>query len=88
MVALNGIKFGKKGIKDPAGNYYPCFYSFGVNVRGENGLTIYARDIIKGLPKALNPRNNSDSMTDYFESDRARFPAGSEIYNTVKELLQ
>jgi hypothetical protein len=88
MVSINGHKFGKKGIKDAAGNYYPCFYNFGVNLDGKNFLTIYARCIIKGLPSSLRPVNNSDGMTDYFECDRVQFPVGSPEYSAIQGFLK
>lgn len=84
MKAINGIKFGKKGIKAD-GKYFPCWYSLATLINGKTAITIYAKCILTGLPKSLQPENNSDMQTDYFEKDRVRFYEGSEQFNTLKE---
>ena len=81
---MNNIKFLKKGIK-VNDEYYPVFYSLGAIVDGIEHLTIYAKSIIKGLPKELNPENNSDAMTDYFETDKIRFAKGTKMFNELSK---
>ena len=76
------IKFLKKGIKAD-NEYYPVSYSLGTSINGIKNLTIYAKSIIKGLPKELNPTNNSETMTDYFEVDRIKFIKGTNMYNNL-----
>ena len=79
------IKFLKKGIR--ANNeYYPVSYSLGTLIDGVEYITIYAKSIIKGLPKELNPINNSETMTDYFEVDRIKFAKGTDMYNKLLKL--
>lgn len=46
-------------------------------------ITIYSKDYgweKGGLPAELNPKNDSDMMTDYFETDRARVTPESKYY--------
>lgn len=69
----------------------PVSYSKG-EYTPESGLpkgtiTIYAKDY-KALPEELNPQNDSDSMTDYFENDRARVKPGSKYYDEVMMALR
>lgn len=85
-VSINGIRFLKHGVKDAVGNYYPARYSRSVLICGRDAVTVYAKDIIKGLPAALKPANNSDSRTDYFEKDCARFFAGSVEFAALAPL--
>lgn len=51
-------------------------------------ITIYAKDYGKQLPKELNPKNETDFMTDYFEKDHARITPDSIYYNKVLKALQ
>jgi hypothetical protein len=84
----------KKGVKSPDGKYSPCWYSRGQLVNGLEAITIYAKCILKDLPRELgNVENNTEIMTDYFEKDRARFYAGTPEFNallplTHKDILQ
>ena len=85
---INGVKLLKNGVRDADGNYYPVRYSVGQfclpgGVLVE-GAKIYAKDICKGLPEALNPRNDSDGREDYFEADRVRFDEGTAAYEAIK----
>ncbi len=48
---------------------------------GRKAISIYAKDYRSGLAGILpNVRNDSDSMTDYFETDRAQIVEGEELY--------
>lgn len=85
-VSINGIRFLKHGVKDASGNYYPARYSRSVLICGRDAVTVYAKDIIKGLPVGLNPANDSDSRTDYFEKDRVRFFSGSVEFAALAPL--
>jgi hypothetical protein len=91
---INGAKILKKGVRDIAtGAYTPCWYSFGSRFkdRGKYGsilkeaVVIYARDY-KPLPAGLNPTNDSDSRTDYFENDRVVFWENTPEYNLIKSI--
>lgn len=64
-VLLNGIRAD--------GKYIPCSYSKGASTRyPAETITVYAVKYCGRLPMELNPENNSEIMTDYFETDRAR----------------
>jgi len=85
---MKSVKFLKKGVKDSAGNYYPCWYSLTTLINGKIAITLYARSILKGLPRELKPENNSDMTTDYFENDRVRFYEGSPEFELLKGFTQ
>ena len=84
------IKFLKKGIRSD-GEYIPVHYSRGSYTKEsgfpEGTITIYAKKYNKRLPLALNPRNDSDSRTDYFETDRARIFPSSKHYKKVMKYI-
>lgn len=83
MENKNKIKFLKKGIRCN-GQYIPVIYSKS-DLRGypQGTITIYCRTYRDSLPAELNPKNDSDSMTDYFEKDRARITPDSPFYSDV-----
>ncbi len=83
MSAINGVKVLKNGLRDQTGKYYPAHYSHTTLISGLVCITVYAKDSFKGLPAALNPINNSDGRTDYFENDKVRFAAGTDEFNTL-----
>lgn len=85
---MNKIKFLKKGVKDSAGKYYPCWYSLTTLLDGKTAITLYAKSILTGLPAELWPENNSDMQTDYFENDRVRFYAGTPTFEMLKPFAQ
>ncbi len=84
MEAIKGCRFNKHGVKDPAGKYHPCWYSHQTLLNGREAITLYARSVLKGLPRELAPENNSDMMTDYFEKDKVRFYAGTSEFEMLK----
>ena len=78
----------KKGVKSQDGKYSPCWYSRGVMVNGLEAITVYAKDILKDLPRELgNVENNTEIITDYFEKDRVRFYAGTPEFNALVALV-
>ncbi len=84
------IKFLWNGIKVD-GKLHRVFYS-GAELIGnypKGTLTIYARDY-KSLPKipGVNVQNDSDMMTDYFETDRARILPDNPHYAAICAALQ
>jgi hypothetical protein len=88
---INGVRILKKGVRDLAtGTYTPCWYNTGSRLRRDgsvyNAVTIYARDY-RPLPAGLQPINDSDSRTDYFEQDRAVFAEGTEGYTILRNFL-
>ena len=88
---INGVRLLKKGVRDIAtGAYTPCWYNVGSRIRPDgstyDAITIYARDY-KPLPSGLQPINDSDSRTDYFEQDRAVFVKGTPEYSILATFL-
>lgn len=80
---MNKIKVLKHGIK-VNGKYIKCGYRIG-SYTPESGIpdgtiTVYSGDYGSSLPIELNPESNSDSMTDYFERDRARIYSNHPLY--------
>lgn len=72
----NGIK-GKNGeIISSWGelSYLPTYYDFDP-VRLEIRLTVKDYKQLRIIPQGCNVRNDSDSMTDYYENDRLTIPA-------------
>lgn len=81
------MKFLKKGIKDNNNKYYPCWYSKSFDEKNNlKGITIYAKNVITGLPLELNPVNNSDSTTDYFEKDKILIKTDNQYYKEIADL--
>lgn len=81
------VKFLKKGIR-ANGKYYPCWYSLQTLINGKTAITIYAKSHLTGLPAELNPENDSDIYTDYFEKDKVRFYLGSPEFEMLKGFTQ
>ncbi len=52
----------------------------------EGTITIYAKEYSLHLPSELNPENNTEIQTDYFEKDRARIEPDNPYYEEVKKL--
>lgn len=81
----HGIKFYYNGIKVDGGRLIPCHYSIDNSSRYSEGVTIYAREYSGDLPtKYFVVKNNSDGMTDYFETDRAEVPPSHPLYRFVR----
>lgn len=59
----NGIRFD--------GKFYPAHYSRFVPAnKTHEVIAVYARSLLKGLPPIGDVKNDSDGMTDYFETDK------------------
>lgn len=83
------IKFLWNGIKVD-GKLHRCFFSDTQLINHPAGtLTIYAKDY-KPLPKidGLDILNDSDGMTDYFETDRVRVLPGSTYHAAVASAIE
>ena len=74
------IKILQNGIKHDNG-YTPCFYSMGnTSHHSDRCITIYARDY-EHLPAELGAvENDTDTQTDYFDSDKVRLEPGDKYY--------
>lgn len=75
------IKILQNGIKHDGG-YTPCFYSMGNTFHhSDKCIAIYARDY-ECLPAELGAiENDTDSQTDYFDSDKVYLEPGDKYYN-------
>jgi hypothetical protein len=85
------IKFVWNGIKID-GKLYRAWYSDGelIGDRYPKGtLTIYRKDYgrFPDVP-GLTIHNDSDMMTDYFETDRIRITPDNQYYSHVKDAIQ
>ena len=82
------IKFLKHGLK-VNGKYVRVWYSEGkLRNHPERTITIYARDYGSQLPMELNPINDTDSTTDYFDKDKARVTPDNIYYAEVKKAAE
>ena len=82
-IEINGCRILKHGIKSPSGKYTPAWYSHCVLTSGREAVTVYAKRCTS-LPKEFGAiENNSDGMTDYFESDKCRFFAGTPEFSKM-----
>lgn len=89
---INGVRLLKKGVKDLDGTYTPVTYDIGTRYERSldrnntfMGAVIRAKTYDR-LPADLFPINDSDSMTDYFEKDRAIFREGTPEFELIKFL--
>jgi len=48
-------------------------------------ITIYAKEYSEKLPEELNPENETNSQTDYFDKDKARITPDNKYYEEVKK---
>lgn len=76
----NGIKVG--------GKLYKAWFSKGVLIgETKESITVYARCLMDGLPAIGEIKNNTDSMTDYFETDRMVIREGDKYWEAVVAAL-
>lgn len=79
---INTIKVLKHEIK-VNGKYIRTRYSKGGLIERfpKETITVYAKGYCDKLLIELSPLNDSDSMTDYFETDRTRILPSHPLYN-------
>lgn len=83
--AETGIKFYWNGIKVNGGKLIPCYFSMDNYHDGHEGVTIYVREYSGHLPtEYFTVINHSDSLTDYFEDDRAEVTPEHPLYKFVR----
>lgn len=84
---MENIKFMYNGIK-VNGKLYRAWYSYGnlSNKYPDGTITIYRKDY-DALPQieGLNVQNNTEILTDYFETDRIRVEPSNRWYSLVLE---
>lgn len=77
----NKISFQKRGIKKGE-DYCSCWY----HLNQDGSIRIYARHYNQHIPREIgNVKNESDSMTDYFETDSCTLYPNDKYY---KEALR
>lgn len=86
-ILFNGMMFNRLGIRTN-GKYYPASYHISTNREGTKMLCINAKDHCGRLPAAINPKNDTDSMTDYFDRDRAKILEGNPGYAELLPLIE
>lgn len=83
------LKFFYNGLKDSSGKLQKCFYCNGKLLHHPEGtVTIYARDYSRfsqEVREYFTVQNNTDSMTDYFDTDRIRVTPNHPLYTDVLE---
>lgn len=80
----NEMRILKNGIRKGE-DYIPCYYW----LNRDNSITVYARDYSKHLPRELGDiKNDSDSMTDYFEKDSCELNPGDKHYDKIFSIIQ
>ena len=86
------VKFMWNGIKVD-GELYRAYYSMGKYTEAsglpEGTITVYAKDYTS-IPRieGLQVENDTDIMTDYFETDRIRIATDNKFYNDALEALK
>ena len=87
QITINGCKILKNGVKGPDGRYSSAQYVVSKLIDGRNAVTIYAQSLINKLPKELGRvQNDTDGMSDYYETDKCRFYEGSAEFELLKPL--
>lgn len=85
---MNTLKFYYNGIKVNSGPLIKCHYSIDNHITNQRCVTIFAKEYDQQLPKELNPKNDSDYMTDYVVKDVARvFPNSPYFHDARKAAL-
>ncbi len=86
------FKFLWNGIKVNSGKLQKASYSIGNLLNAPEGtITIYAstyHGFSREVWEAFDVRNDSDSMTDYFEKDRVRVRPDHPLYAQVLKAAQ
>lgn len=81
------LKFYWNGIKENGGTLQLVSYSMGnYTNKPENTIAVYARKYGRfgaGVREAFTVKNDSDAMTDYFESDRFYVTPDHPLYAEV-----
>ena len=75
-------KFMYNGIKVD-GKLYGAFYSFGKHIKSNTMISIFARSYEHFPQIGISITNNSDSQSDYFETDTMTIDIDSPMYKDV-----
>lgn len=77
-------RFTKDGIKDANGKLTKLNVSLRNEGTPDEGIQVYGDGYGDDIPSIFFPQNDSDSMTDYFEHDRAWVTPDHPYYNHLK----
>lgn len=83
------LKFLWNGIKDSSGRFFPCWYTYCNWIPGIDPETIgitakrYERFSAE-VRELFTVTNDTDSMTDYFDSDRIKIDPAHPLYPQAK----
>lgn len=89
---MMNVKFQWNGIKVD-GELYRCYYTKGpytaTSKIPEGTITLYAKDYSRfPAVEGIHVENESDIMTDYFETDRIRIFPGTKYYDEACKALK
>lgn len=86
---MSNIKVLKHGLRVD-GKYIPCWYSDSELIGNypKGTVTVYASSYCDKLPADLRPENDTDTMTDYFEKDRARIYPNHPLYADIVKRIE
>ena len=85
------VRFNKHNVVNTeTKNKARVFYSLDNRVDGRKCVTLYAKDVLEKLGKVFENtqtkvKNDSDSMTDYFESDKVVLFEDSPFYESARK---
>jgi len=82
------IQFNKHAVVNKTnGEKAKVFYSLNNRIDGRECVTLYEKEYKRNLQKVFDSgvKNDSDSMTDYFETSRITFFKDSPFYEKAKE---
>ncbi|MDE2096361.1 MAG: hypothetical protein KGL39_03880 [Patescibacteria group bacterium] len=81
------LTFLWNGIKDGSGKLHRCWYSNGALLRHPPGtISIHAKDYARfsaDIRACFEVENNTDMMTDYFDTDTIRVVPDHPLYSEV-----
>jgi hypothetical protein len=82
----NAVKFNKHHVTDGA-TKAKVFYSLDNHVSMLPTVTIYAKDYSRALGKLISDayKNDTDSLTDYFDEGRVVLQEGHPLYAAARE---
>ena len=85
------IKFNKHNVTNKE-TKKKCriFYSLDNRLDGRKCVTIYAKGFMDKLSDVFEEgvKNETDTMTDYFEKDRKNFFEGDEFYEQARKMAE
>lgn len=87
---VESVKFNKHHVRDMSTNVKArVHYSLDNRIDGRNCVTIYAKDYDRSLGKVIpsSYKNETDSMTDYFDQGKVVIFEDNPLYNVAREAV-